>query len=465
MAGLRLVLAIGLGFALWIFVSYTEAPDRLTQFRDLPVSAEDLMPGLVIVDQNGLPNPSLPSVSVTLRSIGETSVTPSSNDIQAYVNLSSSGPGENSVPVGARVTIPGRKPEIAAIEPDFLSIRIEREITRTVPLTIELEGNVPFSYENLLASATLRGRSVTAVSVRGPQSRVERVAVARAVVDIDGRTASYDSPRQLEAIGADGQEIEGVMVDPTSVNVSVPIVSSAGIKRVPVVPQVDGEPASGYVVSGLTVEPQFVRLAGGASALEDVQSVTTEAVNIQGASRTISRTVRLRELSSTPLLVGEPISATVTVRVTPIERPFQVTLPVPIAIADLGSGLLWSVNPPIVQLTLSGAAAQLATLDVQNLVGSVSVSGLGAGVYRLTPTFVLPDGVRLAGEPPQVVVVLRLPPSPTPSALPAETASPAETAEPPTAPIAEPATAPPAAPTAEPTAEPATAPPTETPQS
>src|SRR5438128_1785871 len=101
-AGLRLVLALGLGFALWIFVSYTQNPDRLTQFKDLPVTPEGLAPGLVIVDQNGMPNPPLPPVTVTLRSIGETSVTPSSNDIQAYVDLSDRGPGEWNVPVGAR---------------------------------------------------------------------------------------------------------------------------------------------------------------------------------------------------------------------------------------------------------------------------------------------------------------------------------------------------------------------------
>jgi len=469
-AGLRLVLAVGLGFALWIFVSYTEAPDRLTQFRNLPVSAEDLAPSLVIVDQNGLPNPSLPPVDVTLRSIGETSVTPSSNDIQAYVDLSGRGPGEYSVAVGARVTIPGRKPEIAEIEPNFLSIRIEQEITRTVPLTIEIEGSVPFSYENLPASATMRSQPVSTVNVRGPQSRVERVAMARAVVDIDGRTASYDSPRQLEAIGSDNQEIQGVLVEPASVNVLVPIVSSAGIKRVPVVPQVVGEPASGYVVSGLTVEPQFVRLAGGAGALEAVQSVATEAVDIQGASRTTSRTVRLSGPASTPLLFGEPVSATVTVRITPIERPFQVSLPVSVQLVDVGPGLLGSVNPPIVQVTLSGTAAQLATLDAASLVGSVSVRGQGAGVYRLTPLFTLPKGITLAGEPPRVTVVLRSQPSPPPSVTPAGTAAPpatppaVATPSPPEGP-AVPTLAPAATPTVEPAAAPTAEPPTETPGS
>ncbi|HEX5689110.1 MAG TPA: CdaR family protein, partial [Roseiflexaceae bacterium] len=320
-AGLRLVLAIGLGFALWIFVSYTENPDRLTQFNELPVAPEGLPPGLVIVDQNGLPNSPLPPVTVTLRSIGETSLTPSSNDIQAYVDLSDRGPGEWNVPVGARVTIPGRKPEVAEIKPDLLAIRIEQEITRTVPLTIEVTGNVPFSYQALDASASVQNQEVREVQVIGPQSRVERVEAGRVTANIDRLTGNYDSPRQVELIGADEQTITGVTVVPERVNVSVPIVSIAGIKRVPVVPSIVGEPASGFVVTDLSVDPQFVRLAGGSGSLEGVENITTEPVDIAGASRTISRTVRLREPEATPLLSGEPISATVTIRVAAIERP------------------------------------------------------------------------------------------------------------------------------------------------
>jgi len=424
--GLRLLLSIGLGFALWIFVSYTENPDRLIQFKDIPVAPEELMPGYVIVDQNGLPNPHLPPVSVTLRSAGDQIASPNSNDIQAYVNLSGRGPGEWSVPVGARVTIPGRKPDVDEIKPDLLSIRIEQEITHTVPLTVEVVGNVPFSFEARPPRATVEGQPVTEASVRGPKSHVERVTRVRATANIDRLTGNYDSPRQLEAIGADGQVVAGVTVEPQSVNVLVPIVSSVGIKRVPVVPSVVGQPASGYLVAGITVEPQFVRLAGGSGSLEGVQSITTQPVDIQGASGTLSRIVKLQELGATPLLVGEPVSATVTVQIAPIARPFQVTLPVPVQLAEIGSGLLASVSPTIVQVTLSGTAAQLAGIDPVALVGTVSARGLDAGTYSLAPAFPLPRGVTLVGEPPKVTVTLRQPPTqtPTPNITPTETPAP-----------------------------------------
>jgi YbbR domain-containing protein len=449
-SGLRLLLAIGLGFSLWVFVSYTTNPDRLTQFKDLPVEPEELAPGLVIVDQNGLPNPPLPPVTITLRSIGDTTVTPSSNDIEAYVDLTGQQPGERSVPVRARITTPGRKPEIAEIKPDLLAIRIEQVLTRTVPLTIEVVGNVPFSYQDLPPRASVSGQPVAEVSISGPRSRVERVAAAQATANIDRLTAHYDAPRQLQAVDADRQLVEGVIIRPERVNVSVPIVSIAGIKRVPIVPSVTGQPASGYVVAELGVDPQFVRLAGGSGSLENVQSITTEPLNIAGASRTITRVVELQAPNETPLLSGEPLSATVTVRIEPIARPFQVKLPVPVQLVDIGPGLLGSVNPPVVEITLAGSATQLGALVSADLAGTISAAGLGAGVYSIAPTFALPRGISLVGDPPKVAVVLRLPASPTPPPTPTATA----TNQPSEAPPTETPPAPTETPAAEPNATP-----------
>jgi YbbR domain-containing protein len=230
----------------------------------------------------------------------------------------------------------------------------------------------------------------------------------------------------------------------------VPIVSIAGIKRVPIVPSVVGEPASGYVVSGLSVAPQFVRLAGGSGSLESVQNISTEPVDIAGASGTITRVVELRGPVETSLLSGEPVSATVTVRIEPIARPFQVTLPVPVQIADVGPGLLGTINPVIVQVTLAGTAAQLSGLDPATLIGTASAGGLSAGVYSVAPTFELPRGIALVGDPPKVTLVLRLPATPTPPATPTETATNQPTEAPPTetppAPTETPATDPNATP-------------------
>jgi hypothetical protein len=138
------------------------------------------------------------------------------------------------------------------------------------------------------------------------------------------------------------------------------------------------------------------------------------------------------------------------VRIEPIARPFQVKLPVPVQLVDVGAGLLSSANPLIVEVTLAGTAAQLGALDSASLVGTVSARGLGPGIYSLAATFALPRGVQLVGEPPKVTVALRLPASPTPQPTPTETAT--------EQPIAAPPTETPPAPSETPAAEPSATP-------
>ncbi len=452
--GLRLVLAVGLGVTLWVFVSYSVNPDRHIPFDNIPVNIEGLSPGLLVVDKEGL-RAAPPPIDVTVEADADTLESVRTSDLHAFVDLQGRGPGEHAVPVNVRTTRSSIGRLSFSAEPELLPIRIEQEITRTVPLTIEVSGIVPFSYERGVASATVVGSPVEEALVRGPQSRVDRVAQVRAMVNIDRLTANYISPRLLEAIDADGQIVAGVLIEPKSIDVEVPIISSAGIKRVPVVPRVSGDPASGYIVGGVSVEPMFVDLTGSSGPLEQVQSVSTLDVSVEGASRTFSETVALDLPPNTILQAGQPSLAVVTVQIAPIARSFQVTLPVPVRVFGVGEGLSVAFNPTIVEVTLSGTAAQLETLDLNALQAVVNARELEPGTYAIAPSIVLPEGVTLAGEPPQVTLTLQPPPTQTPTTAPTPAdVTPTETPAEPTltpAPAGPTPTTPPPTPAAGPT--------------
>lgn len=422
--GLRLLLSIGLGFALWVFVSFTQNPDQSTSFDSVPVDIEGLEPSLVVVDQQGLPRTNRPVVDIAVEGPDATLQTMRQSDLRAFVDLSGRGPGDhNNVPVNVVPSRAGLARMSLQAEPAFLSFRLEQEITRTVPLTIEVAGNLPFSFEKGQPSAVdSRNQPVQSVLVRGPQSRVERVTLARLTADIDRLTANYSSPRPVEPLAQDGQVVSGVTADPLTLKVLVPIVSSAGVKRVPVVPRVVGSPASGYLVTSVAVDPQFVRLTGSAGPLDNIQSIGTDDVDLGGASQAISRTVALRPPQNIGLDSGEPSTATVVIQIAPIARPFQITLPVSIQVAEVPDGLQASASPQVVQLTVTGSAQQISALNPATILGSVSASGRGAGSYAIEPTFRLPEGITIVGQPPRVTLTLRPPPTPTPELTPTELA-------------------------------------------
>jgi YbbR domain-containing protein len=422
--GLRLLLSIGLAFALWIFVSFTQNPDQRSVFEGVPVDIDGLASGLLIVDKEGLPKTNHPTVDISFEGDETTIQTVRQTDLRAFVDLSGLAAGEHSnVPVIVERNRSGLARLTLSSDPAFLSFRLEQEITSTVPLTVEVTGSVPFSFEKGRPRLTQDGRPLDSVEIRGPQSRVERVSLARVVADIDRLTGNYSSPRPVELLSQDGQEIAGVTAEPASVNVLVPIASSAGIKRVPVVPRLVGAPANGQIVSSVSVDPQFIQLTGGSDALDGIESIETFDVDVAGATREVSHTVALRVPANTSLASGERDSATVLVQIRPIDRPFKLTLPVPIQVTDIPDGLLVSLSPPSIQIKLDGNAAALGALDPSTLQGNVSVHGLSEGTYAATPNIKLPPGVTLAEPPPKVTVTLRKPPTPQPT----ETETPAPT--------------------------------------
>jgi YbbR domain-containing protein len=434
--GLRLLLSIGLAFALWIFVSFTQNPDQRSAFEGVPVDVEGLTPGLLVVDEEGLPKANRPTVTISAEGEEATIQTVRQSDLRAFVDLSGLAAGEHSnVPVIVERNRAGLARLTLTSNPAFLSFRLEQEITRTVPLTVEVTGSVPFSFAKGQPRLTQDGRPVDSVLVRGPQSRVDRVSVGRVVADIDRLTGNYSSSRPVELLSQDGEAVAGVVALPDSIDLLVPIASSAGIKRVPVVPRLVGTPASGQLVSTVSVDPQFVQLTGGSDALDNIESIETFDVDITGATRAISRTVAMRVPANTSLSSGEPAVATVTVQIRAIDRPFQITLPVSVQVIDPPDGLLVSLSPESIQIKLEGNASALGAFDPALIQGTVSVRTLGEGTYAISPSFQLPAGVRLAEPAPKVNVTLRRPPTPQPTALPnTETpvATPAATPEPPT---------------------------------
>lgn len=451
--GLRLLLALGLSFALWVFVSFSENPDQSASFNGVPVDVQGLSSGLVLVDTNGLPRTSLPPVDITVQSDEQTLSRVQSSDFQAFVDLSEVGAGEHVVSVVAeadRSDLAGLA--FSQITPSNIAIRLEQLITTTVPITVDVRGNLPFSFERSEPEVRVAGTPISQTMVVGPQGRVAQVQMVQAVAAIEQLRADYTSSVALQPLDANGDLVAGVTLRPDEVNVRVPIRSVAGLRRVAVLGQVTGIPAPGYTISTITSDPQLVNLTGSSGPLDAVNEIETEAIDITGATGAISREVSLLLPPGTSLQVGQPSRVIITVQIEPLRRPFTIRLPVPVQIVNIGGGLVAAPPAPFVQVTLTGADAALAQLGNTPLQATADVAGLGPGSHVITPQLPLPEGVRVVGAVPNVTLTLRALPtatSPPPSQGPPGGQTPQPSAEVPPAtitPIAPAPTTTPAAP-------------------
>lgn len=89
-------------------------------------------------------------------------------------------------------------------------------------------------------------------------------------------------------------------------------------RTMPVEARLVGTPASGFKVSGTTVQPANITVMGPESRLGRITNIKTEPVNIDGVSTTTRRPVYLHLPDAPVRLVGQQ-DVTVTVSIAPVE--------------------------------------------------------------------------------------------------------------------------------------------------
>lgn len=150
---------------------------------------------------------------------------------------------------------------------------------------------------------------------------------------------------------------------------------------VPIRPDVEGEPAPGYVVGRVTVVPASVEVIGPSSDVHALREATTEPISIDGATRTVDEAVTVG-VDDSAIRLREPLSAAVNVEIlpAPIERTFPA---VPVQLRNSPAGSDGLTVPAGVSVSVRGGRDALASLEGSQVVAYVDLAGLRPGRYNL----------------------------------------------------------------------------------
>lgn len=238
----------------------------------------------------GLETTSQPVVSVSIqgpkRAIDELLDRPDggASELDATVDLSRKSVGPHMLPVNVNL----RKPLVLVPGQLYATVTLEAIVERTLAVEVVPQGSVASGYRWESTSA-----EPASVVVEGARSAVEQVARVEGRVPVRGATGDLDRDVPLRALDSRDEVVEHVEVRPSLVSVHVRISRLLRYKVAPIVLQTTGRPASGYRVSTVIVEPLVVTVSGSGQALESVQAVSTEPVDLTGATAPIVRRVRL----------------------------------------------------------------------------------------------------------------------------------------------------------------------------
>lgn len=249
--------------------------------------------------------------------------------------------------------------------------------------TVERGLRVPLELQQFPPGLELQGEVPTNVDirVRGTAGALGRVSVGDIVAVVDlrgarpGRRLFQLTPEQVRAPAG----VEVVQVMPVTVAM---VFEPSATRQVPVVPDIEGKPAAGYVVGKTVSDPASVEVIGPESAVKRVTEALTEPVSVDGATDQVTENVTVGLLDPT-LRLKNPRRAAVTVQVVP--APLERTLrDRPVHLRNLVQNLSAQAVPDAVDVHVRGSRETLGRVDPDEVAAFVDLAGLGAGQYTLT---------------------------------------------------------------------------------
>lgn len=240
------------------------------------------------------------------------------------------------------------------------------------------------------------------VRVRGASGTLSRLSPGDIVAMIDLRAAR--AGRRLFQLTPENVRtpfgVATVQVAPASVALEF---EASATRVLPVLPEVAGDPAPGFVVGKVTAEPDTIEVIGPASAVTQASEAITDSVSVSGARDHVVETVSIGLLDSS-LRLKYPRPARVRVEVLPGPRERTVA-GLPVHLKNLGPGLIARAIPVTVDVVLRGTREGLSHVQTGEVAASVDLANLGVGDYSMPVDVDAPKEAGVARTIPATVQV------------------------------------------------------------
>ena len=347
---------------------------------------------------NTVISPSTPPPVRQVRYFAPTDVSVATSSFVATIDLSSIGTTTGVVSAPVSVTSPDSRVRVLGWEPTFVTIDVDRLISRAgVPVKVT-HGPVP---DGLTLGPTVV--DPVTVTVSGAATIVDKVDAVRADVEIQSSGIDVDEEVELVPIDKLGNALSPLDVTPATAHVTIAVFSDRQTRTLPVNPVITGQPAAGFEIASVTVVPSVALVAGDADQISQLTRVDTAPVSMTGVSD--DETVRVSLALPTGVVAVGDDTVTVTIDIRPVTatRTFDAGL----RLVGARSDLRYTLSTDRVLVTIGGSTADLDRLSASTLIVDLDVAGLAPGPHDVPVSANLPTGLTLvAASPPKVTVTI-----------------------------------------------------------
>lgn len=401
---LTFLLAVGVALVLWLYVVTVVSPNSDNTYSNIPVTLQ----GVVVLQERGLmiTTDELPTAKLHLEGNRTDLNKLNNNNISIGVDVSGIGaPGIYELTLG-NPSFPSDVPNTAITvlskDPGTIRIQVENRITKPVPVDIVYQ-DTGFDSDNYMADKENRILSQETITVSGPQSVVDQIAMARIEVDLMGRVESIlEASYAYTLCNEKGEpiDVEKVTTDAENVSLTLKIVR---VKEVQLVPKeiiyAGGATAENTTI---TVETQTILVSGSDALLAGLEKVELDTIDLsqivedteltlpvhmpegitnETGIQEVKVTVKFSGLVTKKLQVSDikTVNVPAGLKVTPAAKRIEITVRGPQALVD-------KLLAEQVKVELDCTNVQQGNVSLKAKI-TVEVDGVGAvGTYNVTAT-------------------------------------------------------------------------------
>ncbi len=285
--------------AFWVYVMNEQNP-MVENTYTVPVEIRNLDRSLVAVN--------VPSkVKAKVRMPRSDMVYMRSDNIKAYVDLTNMTDGEFPN-TRIHISVPGDE-SVISVTPEYFDLMVDTYAVKTLPASVEVFGSpdANFSVESKKATPDT-------ITIAGSSSRIAEANRAVISVNVAGKDKNFVEFDSVNVLDANGNTVTGLDVMPSQVKVNVHMKELTKLGNLPMKVEATGEPAKGYKVGKITINPPVATLTAPISYFEKNQALELPAIDVTGESDTV------RKMVDVPVPEGGSTTTTKTMVTVEIEK-------------------------------------------------------------------------------------------------------------------------------------------------
>ena len=362
-----LLVCVVASFLIWCYVMSVDSPMYEETFNSVPIQVSQNAEGMTAITGDGT------IVEVTLRGRKTAFADLSDEKIEAYLDLSDiTAAGKQSVPV---VIEAPSGTAVTDYSPREMMVYVDKNGSKQVDVETEVRYD---SMSTELQIGTCKP-SVTSLVVQGPQTELDRIALARLVLQTGTITTSFSGTGDFVLVDHDGNEIISSFLKMSAQHANCEVsVCTAKTVTLTVDFQYGYLSASNTEVS---IEPKAVTLWG---PVEKLKSITE--LNVSTIDETTGNLTQARSLSPSVLQLPEGVELSQAPEKIQVSLSLKNSYTTSLVLSEENITLKNApegVSPAVqsLQITVRGSSqARLADLKNTDLTAVVDMSNVDSPV-------------------------------------------------------------------------------------